>query len=124
MPSQISITYYCIPFSDYLLWYINVRHLQHVFCFSLFVQIKLKTKKQHTVGTNPKSNIKIVERGKIDTPYTQIHDCSFSSHGTDISIQCDGVKLVLNASPFSDMMWSFKSFPQMITNYKRNIYTD
>jgi hypothetical protein len=25
----------------------------------------------HTVGTIPKSNIKIVERGKIDTPYTK-----------------------------------------------------
>ena len=26
-----------------------------------------KNKKKHTVGTFPKSNIKIVERGKIDT---------------------------------------------------------
>jgi len=25
-------------------------------------------KRLYTVGTNPKSNIKIVERGKIDTP--------------------------------------------------------
>jgi hypothetical protein len=28
----------------------------------------------HTVRTFPKSNRKIVERGKIDTPNTQIHD--------------------------------------------------
>ena len=28
----------------------------------------------HTVGTDPKSHIKIVERGKMDTPSTQIHD--------------------------------------------------
>jgi hypothetical protein len=28
----------------------------------------------HTVGTVPQSNIKIVERGKFDTPNTQIHD--------------------------------------------------
>ena len=36
-------------------------------------QIKLK-KKYHTVGTVPKSNIKIIERGKIDTPNTLMHD--------------------------------------------------
>jgi len=35
---------------------------------------KMKNKKYHTVGTIPKSNIKFVERGKIDTPNTQIHD--------------------------------------------------
>jgi hypothetical protein len=29
-------------------------------------------KKYHTVGTIPKSNIKIVEKGNIDTPNTQI----------------------------------------------------
>ena len=34
--------------------------------------MKNKTK-YHTVGTIPKSNIKIVERGKIDTFNTQIH---------------------------------------------------
>jgi hypothetical protein len=28
---------------------------------------KAKTKQNHTVGTIPKSNIKMVERGKIDT---------------------------------------------------------
>jgi hypothetical protein len=38
--------------------------------FLFFFSNKNKNKKQHTVGTNPKSNIKIVERGKIDTPYT------------------------------------------------------
>jgi hypothetical protein len=27
----------------------------------------------------PKSNIKIVERGKIDTPHTQIHDPSHTN---------------------------------------------
>ena len=30
--------------------------------------------KYHTVGTIPKSNMKIIERGKIDTSCTQIHD--------------------------------------------------
>jgi putative N-acetylmannosamine-6-phosphate epimerase len=36
------------------------------------------SKKYHTVGTLTKSNIKVVEEGKIDTPNTQIHDCSLS----------------------------------------------
>ena len=30
----------------------------------------MKTEKLHSVGTVPKSNWKIVERGKIDTPKT------------------------------------------------------
>jgi len=34
--------------------------------------------KIHTVWTFPKCNRKIPERGKIDTPYTQIHDHSLS----------------------------------------------
>ena len=33
---------------------------------------KMKNKKYHTVGTIPKSNRKIVERGKIDTPNIHI----------------------------------------------------
>ena len=32
--------------------------------------IKMENKKYHTVGTIPKSNIKIVERGNIDTSNT------------------------------------------------------
>jgi hypothetical protein len=35
---------------------------------------KMKSKKYHTVEIIPKSNIKIVERGEIDTTNTQIHD--------------------------------------------------
>ena len=38
------------------------------------VGIKWNAKKYHTVGTIPKSNFKIVERGQLDTPNTQIHD--------------------------------------------------
>jgi hypothetical protein len=34
----------------------------------------MKTIKYHTVGTILKWNSKIVERGKIDTPNTQIDD--------------------------------------------------
>jgi hypothetical protein len=32
-----------------------------------------KNKKYHTVGRGTKSNRKIIERGKNDTPNTQIH---------------------------------------------------
>jgi len=35
----------------------------------------MKNREYHNVGTFPKSNRKIVERGKIDTHNTQIQDC-------------------------------------------------
>jgi len=54
-----------------------------------------KQKKYHTVCTIPKSNIKIVERGKIDTHNTQIHDSLISWLGTDTSIKSGRIKLVL-----------------------------
>ena len=56
---------------------------------------KRKKEKYHTVGTIPNLNIKIAERGNIDTPNTQIHDRPLSWLGTGTSITCDGVKLVL-----------------------------
>jgi hypothetical protein len=34
---------------------------------------KMENKIYHAVGTFPKSNRKIVERGKIDTPNVEIH---------------------------------------------------
>ena len=55
----------------------------------------MKNKKYHYVGTVPKSNRKIVERMKIDTRITQIHDGSLSTLGTATSIKRGGVKLVL-----------------------------
>jgi hypothetical protein len=36
----------------------------------------MKNKKYHTVGTFPKSNRKIAERSKINSPNTQIHGYS------------------------------------------------
>jgi len=45
-------------------------------------------------------NSKIVERGKIDTPNTHIHDCSLSLLSTGTSIKSGGVKLVLWAPKF------------------------
>jgi hypothetical protein len=46
----------------------------------------MKSKKYHTVGTIPISNIKFVERANIDTPNTQVHNRSFSWLGTDTSV--------------------------------------
>jgi len=57
-----------------------------------FIKMKNKNKKNTTVGTIPKFNRKIVERGKIDTSRTQIHDHSLSWLGTGTSIKSDGVK--------------------------------
>ena len=50
--------------------------------------------KNTTVGTIPNLNIKIAERGNIDTPNTQIHEIPLSWHGTGTSIKCDEAKLV------------------------------
>jgi hypothetical protein len=61
----------------------------------------MKKKKYHTVGKIPKSNFKIVERGKIDTPNLQIHDLSLFLLGTVLWAQ---------TSPLSEMVRSFKSF--------------
>jgi hypothetical protein len=48
-----------------------------------------------TVRTISKSNINIVERDKIDTPNTYIHDYSLSWLGTGTSIKSGRVKPVL-----------------------------
>jgi hypothetical protein len=63
------------------------------------VSNQMKNGKYHAIGTVPKSNIKIVERGKIDMPNTQIHECSPTWLGTYTSIN----QLVLwgQTSPFS-----------------------
>ena len=49
----------------------------------------------HTVVAIPKSNIKIVERGKIVTSNTQIHVRSLSWFLIGTSVINDAVKLVL-----------------------------
>ena len=57
--------------------------------------------KCHTVGTVPKFKNNIVERDKIDTTNTQIHDRSLSWLDTDTSIKTGEVKLVLWAQNLS-----------------------
>ena len=47
---------------------------------------KIKNKKYHTIRTILKSKVKIIERGTIYTPNTQIHDLSLSWLGTGTSI--------------------------------------
>ena len=53
----------------------------------MYVRVKMKTKKYHTVRTVLKYNRKILERGKIDTINTQIHDRSLSWPSTGTSIE-------------------------------------
>ena len=55
----------------------------------------MKNQVYHTVRTFPKSNIRIVERGKIDTSNTQFHDHSISWLGTGTSMKSGRVKIVL-----------------------------
>jgi hypothetical protein len=43
----------------------------------------MKNEKYHTVGTVPIYNRKILKRGKLDTPNTQIHNLSLSWLGTE-----------------------------------------
>ena len=47
----------------------------------------MKNKKYNTVGTIHKSDIKIVERGKMDPPNTEMHDRSLSWLDTGTSIK-------------------------------------
>jgi hypothetical protein len=74
----------------------------------LVLKNEMKYKKYHTVTTVTKSNCKMVERGKIDTPNTYIHDDSFFRLCTGISIKSVGFNLVLcvQTSSLSEMMRS------------------
>jgi hypothetical protein len=61
----------------------------------------------------PKSKIKNEERTEIDTPYTDIHNRSFSRLGTDTSIKGGGFKLVLRVKIRTS--WRFFSiFPHHV----------
>ena len=72
---------------------------------------KMKNKKYCTVGTVPKADRKIVDRGKINIPNTHMHVCSLSYLGTGTSIKSGGANLVLWTQTFgisllSEMMRS------------------
>jgi hypothetical protein len=70
------------------------RHVaQHYHCTEVGIlnSVNNNKKKYQTVETIPKSSIKIVERGKIDTPNTQLHDCSLSWLGIGtVKKRCQG----------------------------------
>jgi len=53
-------------------------------------KIKWKKNKYHIIGTVPKSDRKIVDRGKINTPDTIIHDRPLSMLGTGNSRKSGG----------------------------------
>jgi hypothetical protein len=61
-------------------WYFSIRFWtcsdSMVFFYILSEHVQNLIEKYHTVRTCPKSNRKIVESGKIDTPNTQLHDHS------------------------------------------------
>jgi hypothetical protein len=50
----------------------------------------MKNNKYYTVTTIPQSNIKLAERGKINTLYTQIHDLPLCWLLTGTSIKMTG----------------------------------
>jgi hypothetical protein len=59
-------------------------------CWNIHVMwglIKRKIKKYHTIGTTTKSNVKIVNRGKVNITYTQVHNCGLSPLGSGTSIR-------------------------------------
>ena len=60
-------------------------------CNTSYIMIK----KYHIVGRVPQYNSKIVGRGKIDTPNTQVRDSSLPCLGTDTSMKSGRVKLIV-----------------------------
>ena len=73
-------------------WYIDIYSYLYNNCFIWYFN---KKKKYNAVGTIPKSNIKLVERYKIDTNSIPIHDRSLSWIDTSTSITRGGGKRVV-----------------------------
>ena len=75
----------------------------------------MKNKKYHTVRTVPKSNRKIAERCKIDTPNTQMHDLTLFLLGTGTSVTNGGVilDLLTQAPPLGEIMQLCKWSPHL-----------
>ena len=93
-------------------WLVQYLSILYITLYNNLLVLKneMKYKKYHTVTTVTKSNCKMVERGKIDTPNTYIHDDSFFRLCTGISIKSVGFNLVLcvQTSSLSEMMRSCK----------------
>jgi hypothetical protein len=60
-----------------------------------YTYINIKNKNYHTVRTVPKSNRKIVERGKNQYPNTHVHNRSLPWLGASTLIKSGDIKLVL-----------------------------
>jgi hypothetical protein len=81
-----------------------------------FLMNKMKNKKYQSVWTVHKSNRKFIERGKIDSPNTHVHDHSLSWLGTGTWIKSGRVKIVLwtQIYPLSEAMRSCKCIPHVV----------
>ena len=77
---------------------------------------EIKNKTYHNVRTTAKLNIKIAERGKIDTPNSQIHDRTLCCLDIDTSIKKMKEFLGSQTSSLSEMMRSCKCFPQWVNS--------
>ena len=55
---------------------LNKSYVVLIPCYRPWEPLNDKQNKNHIVGTFLESNRQVVERGKIDTPNTQIHDPS------------------------------------------------
>ena len=91
------LTYCCLHFFE--LHHHPIPHCSYTSVFYLRQHLPIKNgeRKKHTVGTEPKTNRTNLERGKIDTANTHIHDSSLPWLGIGSSIKYGGVKLVLLA---------------------------
>jgi hypothetical protein len=75
------------------------RHANHYTTEEVSFQKVESNKMTKKIPYCRKSNIKIAERGKIDTSNIQIHDGSLSLLDTGTSIKSDRVKIYLWAKP-------------------------
>jgi hypothetical protein len=85
-----------VVFLCFILLYILNKLIKFCKMFGIYFWYNNKVKsiqKYHTLGTSPKSNTQIVDRGKFDTSYTQIHDAHFSEQrslwlGISVKMTC------------------------------------
>lgn len=75
----------------------------------------IQSKEYQTVRTILKSNIKTVERGKFDTPYTHIHDNWLSWWGTGTLIKGGGNRLKFDIFSNSIYVIYFYLFLKFVT---------
>jgi hypothetical protein len=104
-------------YKEHLIGWSSQLFLSVLLYYVIFKQLQ-KSKKSHTVRTVPKSNRKMVKRGQMYTPKTEIYNRSLFLVDTVTLFKSGQVKLVLRSkiSPPSEMMRSYKSFPHVSNN--------